>query len=207
MPEIVLPKKETVYSGPAVPQKETVYSGPAQASSKKETVFGGGALLTPPETVYGGAAAETAGTSVKGSTGGMVFDPAKHVAKKIDTSIARAATQKTIRRASLRFFVIGGLAIFEAIVFWQHPAIGYGAALVAVVFLSIGAFAFRMNRIAFLAAIAVYVLQTASYLVIAMTTDSGFLFVLKPLIVKCIVLYNLYLNYGLLTDLHDLENS
>lgn len=203
--------KETIYNGPPIPAKETVYSGPAPV--KTETVYNGNgiadAAARPSQETVGGGREETVyGGSVAGEWGKeTVFDPAKHIAKRIDTSIAHAATRKTIQRASLRFFIIGGLSLVEALLFWSHPPLGYSAAMIAVIFLTIGAYAIRMSRTAFLAAMIVYGLQTASYLVVGFTNELGFVFVARPMILKCLVLYNLYRNYGLLTDLHELENA
>lgn len=201
--------KETIYDGPPIPAKETVYSAPV----KTETGYSGAGIANPAappakETVCGGAAETVYYGSVAPESGQeTVFDPDKYVAKRVDTSIARAATQKRIQRASLRFFIVGGLSLLEALLFWRHPPLGYSAALIAVIFLTIGAYAFRMNRTAFLAAMIVYGLQTASYFVIGFTNELGFVFVARPMILKSVVLYNLYRNYGLLTDLHELESS
>jgi hypothetical protein len=41
----------------------------------------------------------------------------------------------------------------------------------------------------------------------SLTTAEGFMYVLKPLIFRCILIYNLHQKYCQLTDLYELENA
>ena len=167
------------------------------------------------ETVYEGPAVpmpwerptQTAATTKAGSDG-TVYDGSNFKPKKQDTSAAREATTKTIRWQSLRFFIVGGISLAEFFIYRESsPVMAFGALATALVFLGIGFFAFRMSRAAFLAGMLVYGLDTLQMVFLLLTTDAAMIFYLRPLVVHCIILYRLYRAYGLLTDLHQLENE
>jgi hypothetical protein len=174
------PKKETVYSGPVPPG----FGTRTQSSSTTATAISG--------TVYNGPA-----------PGGTVFDETKFVAKKPDRSMAVAATTKKIRWFSLRFFLVAAVSLIEYFALRESDStVAMASLFVFFVFLLIGIFAMRLSRVAFLVALAIYGLDTAGILLWALNTDGGLFFAMKPLIVHGIILHQLYLNYGLLVDLH-----
>ena len=173
------------------PKKETVYSGPTPAAFAARTAPSA-AGTAGSGTVYNGPA-----------PGGTVFDETKFVAKRPDRSLAVAATTKRVRWFSVRFFVVAAITLFEAYIFRDNdPTVAMGSFLVGVVFLVIGIFAMRLSRVAFLVAMAIYALDTVGVFLWAMSTDGGLFFAIKPLIVHGVILHQLYLNYGLLVDLH-----
>lgn len=170
-------------------------------AGKTETVYEGPAVPLPWER-------QTAVATPKPGKDGTVFDASTFRPKKQDTSIAREATQKTIRWQSLRFFIVGGISLAEFFIFRESsPVLAYGSLATATVFLLIGVFAFRMSRMAFLAGMLVYGVDTLQMVYLLLTTDEPTIFYLRPLVVHCIILYRLYRAYGLLTDLHQLENE
>jgi hypothetical protein len=172
------------------PKKETVYSGPTPTAFATRTAPSAGAATG--GTVYSGPA-----------PGGTVFDESKFVPKRPDRSMAVLATAKKVRWFSLRFFVVAAVTLFEAYIFRDDdPTVAMGSLLVGVVFVVIGIFAMRLSRVAFLAALAIYSLDTLGLFLWAMSTDGGFFFAIKPLIVHGVILHQLYLNYGMLVDLH-----
>lgn len=172
------------------PKKETVYSGPTPTAFATRTAQSAGSAGG--GTVYNGPA-----------PGGTVFDETKFVAKRPDRSLAVAATTRKVRWFSLRFFVVAAVTLFEAYIFRDDdPTVAMASLLVGVVFLVIGIFAMRLSRVAFLAALAIYGLDTLGIFLWAMGTDGGLLFAIKPLIVHGVILHQLYLNYGMLVDLH-----
>lgn len=169
----------------SAPIKETVYNGPTH------------------ETVYSGDNANHASAPA-----GTVYDPAKHVPKKLNTSTARNAVTKTIRYASVRFFVIAAICVAEFFIYQGDESVmAYSALLTAVVFGLFGIFALRLSRGAFMAAMIWYGLDTLLLAIAALNTDFGIFFAAKPLIVHGVIIYRLYKNYELLGDLHDLENQ
>lgn len=171
-------------------------------TGKTETVYEGPAVPMPWEKQTTELATPNSGTT------GTVYDAQSFTPKKQDTSIAREATQKTIRWQSLRFFIVGGISLAEFFIFRESsPALAYGSLATAIVFLLIGIFAFRMSRTAFLAGMLVYGVDTLQMVYLMITADEPTIFYLRPLVVHGIILYRLYRAYGLLTDLHQLENK
>ncbi|MCI0351704.1 MAG: hypothetical protein L0Z53_19975 [Acidobacteriales bacterium] len=172
------PKKETVYSGPVPPAFAQRSSAPAATATQG--------------TVYSGP-----------DPGGTVFDETNFVAKKPDRSLAVAATTSKVRWFALRFFIAAAVSFYEFYIFRDDDStIAMTSFFVGLVFLAIGVFAMRLSRIAFLVALGIYVLDTVGLFLWAMNSDGGFFFAIKPLIVHGVILHQLYLNYGLLVDLH-----
>ena len=173
------PKKETVYSGPT-PTAFAARTAPARPGAT-----GGG-------TVYNGPA-----------PGGTVFDESKFVPKRADNSLAVAATTSKVRWFAVRFFIVAAVSFFEFYVLRDdQPTVAMTSLFVGLVFLCIGIFAMRLSRVAFLVAMAIYGLNTLGIVLWAMNTDGGLFFALRPLVVHGVILHQLYLNYGLLVDLH-----
>jgi uncharacterized protein (DUF983 family) len=108
-----------------------------------------------------------------------------------------------VRWFSLRFFAVAAVSFYEFYIFREDDAaIAMTSLLVGAIFLAIGFFAMRLSRIAFLVALAIYGLNTLALCLWAMSTDGGIFFAIKPLFVHAVILHQLYLNYGLLVDLH-----
>jgi len=98
-----------------------------------------------------------------GPPAGQVYDEKLHTPTRVDSTVARKAVTKTIRFASLRFFLVALASLVESIIYWNdQPTIALGAAAVAMVFVVVGIFALRLNRNAFLVAMGIYGLQTLS---------------------------------------------
>ncbi|MBV9075674.1 MAG: hypothetical protein JOZ10_18785 [Acidobacteria bacterium] len=174
-------------------------------SGPVETMYEGPAVPMPWERQNQSVAAAPAPAR---KSDGTVYDGNNFTPQKQDTSVARQATQKTVRWQSLRFFIVGAFSLAEFFIFRDSsPAMAYAGLATALVFLAIGVFAFRMSRTAFLAGMIVYGLDTLQMVFLLLTTDAAMIFYLRPLIVHCIILYRLYRAYGLLTDLHQLENQ
>ena len=173
------------------PKKEPVYSGPAPATSAARS--SSGAAAAPAKgTVYNGPA-----------PGGTVFDESKFVARKPDNFLAVAATTSKVRWFALRFFIVAAVSLYEFYIFRDDDStVAMTSLFVGLVFMCIGIFAIRLSRVAFLVAMAIYSLDTLGIFLWAMNTDGGFFFAIKPLIVHGVILHQLYLNYGMLVDLH-----
>jgi hypothetical protein len=173
------PKKETVYEGP-VP---SAYAGRSQAPQ-------GPAAAT--ATVYNGPAPRE-----------TVFDQAKFAPRKTDRSLAVAATTNKVRWFALRFFAVAAVSFYEGYIFREDDAtLATASLLVGALFLGIGFFAMRLSRIALLVAMAIYGLDTLGLFLCAISTDGGIFFAISTLFVHAVILQQLYLNYGLLVDLH-----
>ena len=173
------PKRETVYGGPMPSTFSARSQMPAGGSAAVGTVYEG-----PPPT-------ET------------VFDESKFVPKRPDRSVAIAATKEKVQRMSVLFFVVAGLSLLEYFAYQGHDsAIAINSIAVFVIFLIIGIFAMRMSRAAFLVAMALYGLDTAVLLWWLFGAGGTLLFVAWPLLIHGIILYRLYITYGMLADLH-----
>jgi len=173
------------------PKKETVYGGPMPGTfAARSQMPGGGSAAV--GTVYEDApATET------------VFDESKFVPKRPNRSVAIAATKDKVQKMSVLFFVVAGLSLIEYFTYHGHDsAIAVNSIAVFVIFLIIGIFAMRMSRAAFLVAMALYALDTAALLWWLFGSGGTLLFVAWPLLVHGIILYRLYLTYGMLADLH-----
>jgi hypothetical protein len=202
------PKKETVYDGPdhyAVSSSSNPTPQAAAAGVKKETVYGQSqppvagfgtpppGFGTPPppplkqETVFGGFPATQ-----------NVYNQQTISPTKASNSVAKQATETKLRKASTWFFVTAGILTLEAIIFWGgtfHGAsalLGPSAALLAVIYFALGFSARQLNPQVFLVAVVAYALQTLLYLYLMFTTDLGMIVFLRPLVVKCFVLYRLW---------------
>lgn len=136
-----------------------------------------------------------------------LYDETKHVAYKPDTTISRAATQSTMRKASIRFFLVAGLTLLELMLKHDSMSSNILNVLVILVFGTIGIFVFKMHRGAFLAALGLYGFSTLIILIAALSDDYGIFFYARTLAIRGYMLYQMYLNYGLLCDLHDLEEG
>jgi len=149
------------------------------------------------ETVYSGPAQKE-----------TVFDANRHVSKKLDTSLSRAAMAKSTRSSALRFFIVSALSGSEYFSYRaENQGVSTTSLFTCIIFLILAFYAYKMSRGAFLAAIVVYGISTLLMVGAALTSAEGFMLVLKPLIARCILIYNLHQKYCQLTDLYELENA
>jgi hypothetical protein len=192
--------------------EEIIMTDDTGTGAKKETVYSG---PTPALENAGWAQKAAQGTVYQGpSQAGTVFDENKFVAKKTDNTMARQASVSHVRRATWRFFRIAIFNLVELAIFWSaRPEYAAFCGVVSLVFFAIGAFAYRLNRPAFLAGFGIYVLQTLWLLFIFIALlalpaeDTGmmgmFLFrvVAIALVARSIIVYRLWIALGHLNDL------
>jgi hypothetical protein len=177
---------------PRTPRKNTVYQG----QSAKEPAYTGSSVGVK-ETVYSGPTRKE-----------TVFDASKHVSKKIDTTFSRAAMAKSTRSSAIRFLIVAALSGWEYFSYrGENEGVSTTSLFTCIIFFILAIYAYKMSRGAFLAAIVVYGISTLLMVGAALTSAEGFMLVLKPLIARCILIYNLQQKYCQLTDLYDLENA
>jgi hypothetical protein len=173
-------------------KKETLYEGPPPAAAWRVPE----APLAKKETVYGGPAAPAKET---------LFDESRFVAKTSDNSLAVRATTGQIRRASLRFFIVAGITLLEGIYLGQAgDKVGaLAAGVVVAVFALLGIFAYRKSKAAFLVGMGLYALDTLLLILVGM--NSTVILVAYAVVVHCIVIYRLYVAYGMIRELEMAE--
>ncbi len=154
------------------------------------------------ETVYSGPS--TGGTVYNGpEPGGTVFDETKFVAKKVDTTVSRGAMTKKMRRLAIGYGLVAVASLYE---FYAYSGtMAASSLIVAVIFATMAIFAFKVRRGALLAAMVIYGLHGLILVAYALTEDFGVFLVARPLVIRGILLYNLWNLYGQMGDLLDLE--
>ena len=132
------------------------------------------------------------------------FDAKKSVPKQSDSSLAVNSTTRKVRLASERFFLVAGLSLMEA-VFFSSSDVTLAAAcgVVTVMFGILGAFTYRLNKMAVLAGTLTYIAETMHLLVHGWNTTM--IIVGYAVFVHCAILYRLYLTYGMICDLETAE--
>lgn len=159
-----------------------------------------------PKAVAAESAESTAETVYNGPEPGTVFDQSNFKAKKPDISVARNAVTSKIRRQAMWFLITAALLGFEFFSYkGDNQMISVTSGVTALIYLALAGFAYKMNRLAFLIAIVFYGFSTLMMLGYALTSDLGILFVAKPLVSRCMLIYKHYRNYGMLSDLQELE--
>lgn len=185
-----------MYSGPK-PGMDNKAFAMASVPGATGTVYNG---PTPGGTVYGGPSPEPAAA-------GTVFDESKFVAKKADASVAIKATKTRVRWATLRFFVVAAISLIEAIYYGSdRPILSIYDGIVFVVFLTIGIFAFRLSRVAFLVGMSIYVMGTLLLIFLAIMIDGGFILFIYDIGIHILIVYRLWVAYGHLEELHSLAD-
>jgi len=175
------------------PKKETVYQGPLGG---QEPAYSGAAVGVK-ETVYSGPAQKE-----------TVFDSNKHVSRKVDTTVSRAAMAKSARASAIRFLLVALSSGMEYMSYkGENAGVSVNSLFTCIIFVFLAFFAYKMSRGAFLAAILFYGATTVMMVAAALTTAEGFMYVLKPLIFRCLLIYSLHQKYCQLTDLYELENA
>lgn len=129
-----------------------------------------------------------------------VFDEATFVPKRSDNSLAVNSTTDKIQRASIRFFIVTGLSLIEAMFFsLSDVKVAVACGVVAVVFGVLGALMYRLNKGAVLIGMLLYIAETALLLVHGWNT--AMVMVAYGVFVHCAIIYRLYLSYGMIGDL------
>ncbi|MBV9073540.1 MAG: hypothetical protein JOZ10_07920 [Acidobacteria bacterium] len=176
--DLVMPDRETIYSGPDVHVKKVVdvsYLEKSEAASDKDQ----------PQK-------ET------------VFDETTFIAKKLDTTASRSLVTRLVQRASVRFFAVAAQSLIELYICRENLPVAISAGIMFVTFSIVGFYTFKMNLKALLAAIGIYACTTLFMAGNAIMTDNIFM-MMVPLLSRGFMIYNLLRTYGLLVDLHLLE--
>ncbi|PYY17192.1 MAG: hypothetical protein DMG60_12440 [Acidobacteria bacterium] len=133
-----------------------------------------------------------------------VFNETTFIAKKVDTSASRSLVTRLVQRASVRFFAVAALSLFEMYFSRDNLPVAISSGIVFVAFSIVGFYTFKLNLKALLFAIGLYTCRTIFIAVSAMMGD-GIFMMLLPLFLQGFMIYNLLRTYGLLVDLHLLE--
>ena len=144
-----------------------------------------------PGATHGSAAAAT-GTSPAVQQQETVFASASSLAVNSNTA--------KIQHASIRFFVVTGISLIEALFFSiSDVKVAAACGVVAVAFGILGALTYRLNRSAVLAGMALYTAETA--LLVLYGWHTSMITLGYAVFVHCAVIYRLYLAYGMISDL------
>lgn len=153
-----------------------------------------------PGATYGGTATATATSPAVQGQQQTVFDETTFVAKAGDSSLAVNSTTAKIQRASIRFFIVTGVSLVEALFFSITDAkLAVACGVVAVVFGVLGALTYRLNKGAVLVGMFIYAAETAVLLLHGWNTSM--ITVGYAVFVHCAIMYRLYLAYGMICDL------
>jgi hypothetical protein len=154
-----------------------------------------------PGATHGGAATATATSpAVQAPQQQTVFDESAFVPKTSDSGLAINSTAQKIQRASVRFFIVTGISLIEALFFSVSDVkLAAACGVVAVVFGVLGALAYRLNKAAFLIGIMIYAAETALLAIHGWNTSM--ILVGYAIFVHCAIMYRLYLAYGMICDL------
>ena len=171
-----------------------VQSGAGTAPAKEKT--------SAPGATYGSAAAGNATSpAVQQHTG---FEQDTFVPAGTNTSLAVNSTTAKIQHASIRFFVVTGISLIEALFFsLSDVRVAVACGVVAVVFGVLGALTYRLNRAAVLFGIAIYLAETALLLLHGWNTSM--VTVGYVVLVHCAIIYRLHLAYGMICDLQTVQ--
>jgi len=198
------PQTETVHHGPipdmfaklgriaqdlVMPDRETIYSGPDVKVRHVTDVSFRNAIGAPGED------------TPKQET---VFDETTFIAKRIDTTASRGLVTRLVQKASVRFFAVAALSLIELYVCRDKLPIAISSGIMFIAFSVVGFYTFKMNLKALLFAIGLYTCSTLFMAINGIMGDGIFLMIV-PLLSRCFMIYNLLRTYGLLVDLHLLE--
>jgi len=174
-----------------MPDRETIYQGPDVRIKNVEDV-----------TYLEKKTAEV--TEEEEPQKETVFNETTFIAKKVDTSASRGLVTRLVQRASVRFFAVAALSLFETYFSRDNLAVAISSGIVFVAFTIVGIYTYKLNLKALLFAIGLYACRTLFIVVTAMLGD-GIFMMLLPLCLQGFMIYNLLRTYGLLVDLHLLE--
>jgi len=115
---------------------------------------------------------------------------------------------KSTRSSAIRFLIVALLSGLEYMSYkGENAGVSTTSLFTCIIFVILAVYAYRMSRGAFLAAIVIYAISTVLMVAAGLNSAEGFMYVLKPLIARCILIYNLHQKYCQLTDLFELENA
>jgi hypothetical protein len=174
--DLVMPDRETIYSGPEMKVRHVVDVSHADAR---------GNLAEQP-------AKET------------VYDENTFVRSRIDTSASRSLVTRLVQRASVRFFAVAVLSLIELYLCRDNLTVAISSGIMFLTFSVVGFYTFKMNLKALLLAIGLYTCSTVFMGVTAIVSEN-MLVMIVPLLSRGFMIYNLLRTYGLLVDLHLLE--
>ena len=176
--DLVMPDRETIYSGPDLKIRHVIdvsHIDPKTGELTKENVV--------KETVY---------------------DESTFVRKQVDTSASRGLVTRLVQRASVRFFAVAILSLVELYLCRDNLPVAVSSGIMAVTFVTVGFYTFKLNLKALLLAIGIYFCTTLFMTANAILTENVLLMIV-PLVSRAFMIYNLIRTYGLLVDLHLLE--
>jgi hypothetical protein len=176
--DLVMPDRETIYSGPNLKVRQVVdvtHIEPKTTDSTKETAL--------KETVY---------------------DENTFVRKQVDTSASRSLVTRLVQRASVRFFAVAILSLVELYLCRDNLSVAISSGIMALTFMIVAFYTFKLNLKALLLAIGIYFCSTLFMTANAILTENVLLMIV-PLLSRAFMIYNLIRTYGLLVDLHLLE--
>ena len=199
------------------PQTETVHEGAIPEMFAKLGRLAHDLIMPDRETIYQGPdvriknvedvtylAKSTAEATVEEPQKETVFNETTFIAKKVDTSASRGLVTRLVQRASVRFFAVAALSLFETYFSRDNLPVAISSGIVFVAFTIVGIYTYKLNLKALLFAIGLYTCRTLFIVVTAMLGD-GIFMMLLPLCLQGFMIYNLLRTYGLLVDLHLLE--
>jgi hypothetical protein len=142
--DLVMPDRETIYSGPDVKLRQVtdvLYRDASDASKPKQ------------ETV---------------------FDESTFKAKAVDTTASRGLVTRLVQRASVRFFAVAIMSLIELFMCRNNLAVAISSGIMCIAFLVVGFYTFKLNLKALLLAIGLYACTTLFMGVNAVITDNIF---------------------------------
>jgi hypothetical protein len=200
--DLAKPQTETVHHGP-IPDMFAKLGRIAQdlVMPDRETIYSGPDVLVQKVTNVSYRRADGGDSEAKTET---VFDEATFKPKSIDTTASRSLVTRMVQRASVRFFAVAILSLIELYVCRDNLAIAISSGIMFITFSVVGFYTFKMNLRALLLAIGIYALTTLFMGANAMMNDNLYVMIV-PLFSRGFMIYNLLRTYGLLVDLHLLE--
>jgi hypothetical protein len=143
--DLVMPDRETIYSGPDVKVRHVTdvsYRDVSEASKPKQ------------ETV---------------------FDESTFKAKTVDTTASRGLVTRMVQRASVRFFAVAIMSLIELFMCRNNLPVAISSGIMCMAFLVVGFYTFKLNLRALLLAIGLYACTTLFMGVNAVITDNIFM--------------------------------
>src|SRR5579872_1502673 len=141
--ELQKPKTETVHHGPipdmfsklgriaqdlVMPDRETIYSGPDIKVRRVEDVS------------YADRGGSGVASECRKET---VFDEATFTAKRVDTTASRGLVTRMVQRASVRFFAVAILSLIELYLCWGNIPVTVSSGIMFVTFSVVGFYTFK----------------------------------------------------------------
>lgn len=152
-----------------------------------------------PGSNAGGTATATSAavqrTQTQAASAGASYDPLR-----ASGSLAVNSNTEKLQQTTVRFFVITGLSLLEALFFsLSDIRVAVACGVVAVAFGGLGALAHRLNKAVIMAGMLLYVAETA--LMVAHGWNTTMIMVAYGVFVHCAIIYRLYLSYDVVGNL------